>query len=123
MINNDIYGGFLISENVYSGVPVKYSFREKSSIEQLNGWNLLSEKDDGEYIKNPNNFIIVNAESIKKIAPAVLEIFEAAYGTDLLWLYEEGVLTGFYDLILERETTIEEILKNKTTGSTPFHLR
>ena len=42
----------------------------------------------------------------------MLEIFEALYGTDLCWLYEEGVHVGFYDLIEERETTIEEILSS-----------
>ena len=112
MIENDMYGGFIVSRNVYNGIPVRYSFREKSSIEQLNGWNLLSEKDDDEYIKNPDNFIIINAESINKIAPVILEIFEAPYGSDLFWLYEEGVFIGFYDLTLEREITIDEILEN-----------
>ena len=42
----------------------------------------------------------------------MLEIFEAPYGTDLCWLYEKGVNVGFYDLVQERETTIEEILSS-----------
>ena len=49
MINNDAYGGFIVSKNIMAGVPVKYTFREKSSIPQLNGWNLLSENDDDYY--------------------------------------------------------------------------
>ena len=112
MIENDMYGGFIVSRNVYNGIPVRYSFREKSSIEQLTGWNLLSEKDDDEYVKNPDNFIIINANTIYKIAPIILEIFEAPYGADLCWLYEKGVFIGFYDLKLEREITIDDILKN-----------
>ncbi len=83
MINNDAYGGFIVSKNVYNRIHVRYSFREKSSIQQLNGWNLLSEKDDDEYVKNPDNFMILNVESVLKIAPAILEIFNASYGTDL----------------------------------------
>jgi len=110
MINNDAYGGFIVSKNVYNGIPVRYSFREKSSIQQLNGWNLLSEKDDDEYVKNPDNFMILNMESVLKIAPAILEIFNAPYGTDLFWLYEESVLIGFYDLKKESVTTVKEIL-------------
>ena len=54
----------------------------------------------------------LGADSIYEIAPVMLEIFEAPYGTDLCWLYEEGVHVGFYDLIEERETTIEEILSS-----------
>ena len=111
MINNDLYGGFMVSKNVYNGVPVRYSFREESSIQQLNGWNLLSEKDDDEYVKNPNNFIIINAQSMLKIAPQLLEIFDAPYGTDLFWLYEKGVHIGFYDLKTEKQVFIEEMVR------------
>jgi len=111
-INNSEYGGFVVSKNVISGVPIRYSFREKSSIQQLNGWNLYSMNDDDEYVNNSSNFVILSAESISKVAPVVLEIFDAPYGTDLCWLYEEGVHIGFYDLVADRETTIDEILKN-----------
>lgn len=110
MIDNDLYGGFMISKNVYNGVPVRYSFREESSIPQLNGWNLLSERDDDEYINNPNNFMIINAQSLAELVPQMFEIFDAPYGTDLFWLYEEGVHIGFYDLKTERKVTIKEIL-------------
>ena len=110
MIDNDLYGGFIVPKNVINGVPIRYSYREKSSIPQLNGWNLLSEKDDDEYVNNPDNFIIVNAQSLLRIAPQLLEIFDAPYGTDLFWLYEGGVHIEFYDLITERQVTIEEIL-------------
>lgn len=61
-------------------------------------------------INNSDNFVVLNAESIQKIAPVVLEIFNAPYGTDLCWLYEEGVHVGFYDLKADKETTIEEIV-------------
>jgi hypothetical protein len=111
-INNSEYGGFVVSKNIISGVPIRYSFREKSSIPQLNGWNLYSMNDDDEYINNSSNFVILSAESISKIAPVVLEIFDAPYGTDLCWLYEESIHIGFYDLAVDRETTIDEILKN-----------
>ncbi len=32
MINNEDYGGFVVSKNILSGIPVRYSYREKSSI-------------------------------------------------------------------------------------------
>jgi len=111
MINNDMYGGLIISKNVLNGVPIRYTYREKSTIAQLNGWNSLSAKDDDEYLADPNNFVVVSAQTIFSIAPQMLEIFEAPYGTDLFWIYEKGVHIGFYDLKTEREVDIEDIVK------------
>ena len=34
MINNNAYGGFVVSKNVYNGVPVRYSFREECDIQR-----------------------------------------------------------------------------------------
>jgi len=109
-INNDEYGGFIVSKNIISGSLIKYSFREKSKIPQLNGWTLYSEKDDEEYISSSANFQILNAESIFQISPIILEIFNAPYGTDRCWLYEENVHIGFYDFKKNKETEISEIL-------------
>lgn len=109
-IINDTYGGFVVSKNVLNGVPIRYSYREKSSIPQLNGWNILSEIDDDEYVNCSDNFSIINAESVYKIAPQMFEIFEAPYGTDLFWRYEESVHIGFYDLVKDCDTVIEKIL-------------
>ena len=107
---NDTYGGFVVSKNILKGILIRYTYREKSTIPQLNGWTLLSEKDDDEYLNNAENFVILNAQSIHSIAPQMIEIFDAPYGTDLFWIYEKGVQTGFYDLNTEREITIDEIL-------------
>ncbi|MFJ7973559.1 DUF2185 domain-containing protein [Psychrobacillus sp. NPDC096389] len=108
--DNSEYGGLIVSKNILGGKPIRYSFREKSSIPQLNGWNFYSAGDDDEYITDPNNFIMLNAESIFKISPVILEIFDAPYGTDLCWLYEEGIHVSFYDLQLEKEVSIYQIL-------------
>lgn len=109
-INNNDFGGFVVSNNILDGKAIRYSYREESAIPQLNGWTLLSIEDDEAYLANSKNFTILGASSIEKIAPVMLEIFEAPYGTDLCWLYEEGVHVGFYDLVKDRETTIEEIV-------------
>jgi hypothetical protein len=77
----------------------------------LNGWTFYSEIDDEVYINDSKNFVILNAESLMKIAPMALELFDAPYGTDLCWMYEDGVLVGFYDLIKNQDTSIEEILE------------
>ncbi|MDE6662795.1 MAG: DUF2185 domain-containing protein [Lachnospiraceae bacterium] len=66
---------------------------------------------DNKYVKNPNNYVIINAQSLLKMTPQLLEIFDAPYGTDLFRLYEKGVHIGFYDLKTERQVTIEEIMR------------
>ena len=43
----------------------------------------------------------------------MLEIFDARYGTDLCWLYEKDVHVGFYDLVQDKEVSIDEILNKK----------
>ncbi|EHE1063267.1 TPA: hypothetical protein H9326_002961 [Listeria monocytogenes] len=52
-------------------------------------------------------------EPMFSIAPVMLELFEAAYGTDLCWLYEKDVHIGFYDLNKDKEVEIEEIMQSK----------
>lgn len=110
-INNELYGGFIISKNItHNGHMPKYTYREKSSIKQLNGWTILSNIDDDQYANNPDNFEIVSATTIYQFMPMFFSIFDAPYGTDLCWLYKEDVHVGFYDLKKEKEITIDEIL-------------
>ena len=113
--DNMAYGGFIISKNILSGKPVRFSYREKSNRKELNGWTIYSCDDDEHYISNPDNFLIVGEKTIKEFAPKLLEIFNAPFGTDLCWLYEEFVpgyirFIGFFDLKENREITIKEIL-------------
>lgn len=112
-INNSDFGGFVVSNNIRKGTPIKYSFREKSGINNLNGWTLYSDINDEAYINESCNFTILNADSMFKISPAMLEIFTAQYGTDLCWLYESDVHIGFYDLKTDKEVTIDEIITNQ----------
>ena len=46
IIDNSLYGGFVVSKKVLDGIPIKYSYREKSTIKELNGLTIISEKDD-----------------------------------------------------------------------------
>lgn len=111
-INDSAYGGFLISKNITrNGKKIRFTYREQSNVKELNGWNICSVIDDEEYIKDPNNFEIVSATTIYKIAPIMLELFDAPYGTDLKWIYKENVHIGFFDLKNNKEISIDEILK------------
>ena len=110
-INDNAYGGFVISKNVNKGRPIRYSYREESSLPQLNGWTIYSCDDSDEYVSNSKNFIVVGASTVYKLAPVMLEIFNAPYGTDLCWIYEDNTHVGFYDLANDKDTTIEEIIR------------
>ena len=110
MLNNSQYGGFFVSKNVLNGVPIGYTFREESDLSPLNGWTIFSSQDDDDYVNDPRNFEIVSGQTMFSIAPVMEEIFETPYGTDLVWIYEEGVHIGFHDLTAGKEVTIEEIL-------------
>lgn len=110
VINNSAYGGFIVSKNILKGYPVRYSFREESSIRELNGWHFYSFKDDEAYISDPNNFVILSAESVFDISPVILVIFDAPYGTDLAWVYKDGEHVAFYDLVTDKEISITDFL-------------
>lgn len=111
-VNDSDYGGFVVSKNVVDGKAIKYIYREKSSIDNLNGWTIYSCEDSDEYVNNPDNFVILGATSMAQIAPMMLVLFDAPYGTDLCWMYDEkGRHTGFYDLAKDEETSIEKILE------------
>lgn len=110
-IDNSKYGGFVVSNNVMAGKAIRYTFREEPTIPKLNGWTIYSIDDDDSYVNDAKNFQIVSANTMFTIAPVMSEIFEAPYGTDLCWLYENDVHTGFYDLKSEKEKSIKEILE------------
>ena len=109
-IANEESGGFIISKNISSGIPVRYSFREESQIPQLNWWIYYFFEEDDEYVVNSSNFEILSAQLVYKLSPLILQLFNVPYGTDLCWLYESDVLTGCYSLANDRKTTMSEIL-------------
>ena len=73
-VNNSDYGGFIVSKNVVAGKPIRYTFREKSEVPQLNGWTIYSSEDNDEYVNDSSNFQVLGANSVLEIAPVMLEI-------------------------------------------------
>lgn len=49
-INNSDSGDFVVSKNVIAGKPICYTFREKSKMPSLNGWNVYSIDDEEDYV-------------------------------------------------------------------------
>ena len=105
-----LYGGFIVSRNVNEGKKVTYSFREKSSIPNLNGWTLLADEDGNDCFDDPNNFTVVGMQTILRVAPVMMALFDAPYGTELAWIYQNNEHTGFYDVVRQCSTDMEHIL-------------
>lgn len=107
------YGGFMVSKRVLEGAPIGYTFREQMAHRELNGWIVYSVQDDDAYVADPANFQVVTASTLFSAWPlsrALLEVFDAPYETDLGWVYEQGALTGFWDMSHDRAIGREEIL-------------
>jgi hypothetical protein len=107
------YGGFMVTKRVLAGIPIGYTYREQMAHKELNGWIVYSVQDDDDYVADPANFQVVTASALLSAWPhsrALLEVFDAPYGTDLGWVYEQGVLTGFWDMSHNRAIGHEEIL-------------
>lgn len=114
-INNTEYGSFIVSKNVMHGKAIGYTYRQESEIPELNRWTIYSVADDNQFVKDHKNFVILNADTINTVSPMMLEIFDAPYGTDLCWKYDEkGQFAGFYDMNQRKETFIDDILKKKS---------
>lgn len=105
-----LYGGFIVSKNVNAGKKITYSFREKSSIPNLNGWTLLADEDGDDCFDDPHNFTVVGMQTILRLAPVMMALFDAPYGTELAWTYQNNEHTGFYDVVHQCSTDMEHIL-------------
>lgn len=105
-----LYGGFIVSKNVNAGKKITYSFREKSSIPNLNGWTLLADEDGDDCFDDPHNFTVVGMQTILRLAPVMMALFDAPYGTELAWTYQNNEHTGFYDVVHQCSTDMEYIL-------------
>lgn len=80
-IDNSYFGGFVVSKNVIDKhQPIRYSFREKSLYDKLNGWTIYSASDDDEYVANPSNFVIVNATILFTIVPVFMNYMKPLMG-------------------------------------------
>lgn len=109
-INDSDYGGFIISLNIQRGYPILFTNRKESAFPHLNGWTICSEADDNAYLRDFDNFTVAGATYIHSIAPVMLELFNAPYGTDVGWLYENNKHVGFYDLTRNCKTDLDTIL-------------
>jgi hypothetical protein len=97
-------------QKVPNGIPIKYIYREESSINEFSGWSVLSEKDDDEYVRDYRNFVLVTAETLFGISSTMEQLYEAPCRTNLCWEYDKNSNIDFFDLAQQQYVTPEQIL-------------
>ncbi len=112
-IENIEYGAFLMSKNIYEkGIPTGFANREENPIDVANGWWIMSAVDDDDYLK-PENFSYVSMKTVLTFIPEFIDFYDAPYGTDIGWIYEDGKHKGYWDYVKDKETTVKEIMADR----------
>lgn len=94
-------GGSITSKNVLEkNGRIKWLFREEPIDAIDNGWRVLSDIDDDEYINNPKNMVVCNFNTLINIEPALMGIYLLPIGSDIR-IVEEDSKIMFYDNITE----------------------
>jgi hypothetical protein len=84
-------GGCIVSNNILNGNGrVKWCIREQSVDKVDNGWRFLSEIDTDEFLDNPLNMSVCDFNTIAKIEPAILAIYNMPIGTELTLEIKDG---------------------------------
>ena len=79
--NKSMPTGCIASNKVMvDGKPVGYMYREEPVTHWPDsGWRFFAGDEDGEYIKNPDNFKIYDIETLKKHDPQIAPYLNANY--------------------------------------------
>lgn len=80
-----------MSKNILTQrAKLRWCFREKSMAAVDNGWRFLSEIDTDEYLSEADNFSVCDFNTVARIEPAVLLIYDMEVGTDLELVVNDG---------------------------------
>lgn len=92
-------GASLATNNVMSGAgALQWAERKSPKDPADNGWRFISAIDDGAYLSDGSNWVIVDFNEVCAIEPAVISIVDLPVGSDLelvadpagkLWLDDE----------------------------------
>lgn len=87
-------GGCVITRSLLDGTSkLRWLFREQGVNPNDNGWRAIGDSDTQEYIDDPSNSVVVDFDTLAKIEPAVLLVYQFPIGTDLEFHDDE---TGRY---------------------------
>ena len=82
-----------ISNNVINGCgQLKWCIRENPKKEVDSGWVFLSSIDTSEFLSETDNWSIVPISFVVEVEPAILQILEMSYGTEVTLVREDNGL-------------------------------
>lgn len=91
-------GACLATKNVLSGkAPIRWLERDESQDPVDNGWRVISEIDDSDYLSNTDNWQIVDFNEVCEIEPAIIAIWQLPVGTELTLVTDDDGRTMFID--------------------------
>lgn len=121
-IDNSDYGGFIVSKDIIDdNAPIYNIYRIEPKQPGLNGWAILS-KNSYDNFNNDDLHLeaIYSAQSLFPVQPIMIDLFDAPFGTDVLFLYTEdepNVPAGFWDLNKDCEISFDQILHSDISGN------
>ncbi|MEK5146692.1 DUF2185 domain-containing protein [Psychrobacillus sp. FSL K6-4615] len=82
-------GGSVVSNNILQNKgELKWCIKEQPVNALDNGWRFLSDIDTEEYLADASNMSICDWGTIIEIEPAIMNIFDMSFGTDITLLSE-----------------------------------
>lgn len=114
-INNDAFGGFIVSKEIIdNGAPIYNIYRIEPKQPGLNGWAILSKKSFDNFGNTDLQLeAVYTAQSLFSVQPIMFELFDAPFGTDVVFLYPQDnteIPIGFWDLNKDCEIDFDQIL-------------
>jgi hypothetical protein len=84
-------GACTVSRRVLDGTGrPRWMVREESKAPADNGWVILSEADDEQFLASADAFTIVDFNRVATIEPALLAIWDFPVGSDLELVLQDG---------------------------------
>lgn len=91
-------GASLATTNVLGGkAPIRWLERESSQDPVDNGWRVMSDIDDSDYLSNEENWRIVDFNELCEIEPAMIAIWHLPVGSELTLATDAKGHIRFFD--------------------------
>lgn len=90
-------GGSVVSNNILQNKgKLKWCIKEQPLNALDNGWRFLSDIDTDEYLADASNMSVCDWGTIVEIEPAIINIFNMPFGTDITLLREDNKKSFVY---------------------------
>lgn len=91
-------GASMVSRNILDNRGhIKWLVREQSVNPADNGWRIFSDIDTTEYLDDPNNWAIVDFNTMCHMEPALIGVYTLPVGSDLQLVVDPDGRRRWYD--------------------------